>query len=589
MNRQNNGQQDRQKNRQRSRRFSRSIAMLMVLMVTMGMFSGCGAPTVDDNTKAPTEAATKGTENSGETDAPETEAPKTPTINQITIGTTSVIETATREEYAYDMLASGVSEIPLVYQDTLGNYHPLMATYETADATTWTYTIVDGMTWSDGTAVTAEDILFSLQYADANGSANLVDQTDSEGKTTAAKYTAYELSEDKMSISLTLAAPNVRELSNMTSFRAMPKHIYEGKDNVTEAEMRIGCGPYLFESFNKEAGTISFVINPYYPQTPNVEKIVYRIFGNDDTMYMALQSGDIDMTWNYSMGVASTYVDVLAALENVTLESVAAANVPAVLTFNNAKGPFADKNLRKAVAAALDYESFKLYFGSAYAQTPNQGFVPTTTVGYKETDVSFTDQAKAEQYLAAAGYTEKNKDGFYVDNEGKVLGFTLTVNSGKAAHVGYAELVKTNLEAVGIQVILETLDSASYNAKTSNKFSENNITMEAAIFGYTAAGMGMMNGLASIYVDGTHAVQGGAQVYDPAFQNIIAEMTDAKTVAKYTQAAGKLQDYYAEETPLIALYWDNMMYAYSSAYENITIDYTFGLNNVTNWFTITAK
>ena len=150
-------------------------------------------------------------------------------------------------------------------------------------------------------------------------------------------------------------------------------------------------------------------------------------------------------------------------------------------------------------------------------------------------------------------------------------------------------LVKTNLEAVGIQVILETLDSASYNAKTSNKFSENNITMEAAIFGYTAAGMGMMIGLASIYVDGTHAVQGGAQVYDPAFQNIIAEMTDAKTIAEYTQAAGKLQDYYAEVTPLIALYWDNMMYAYSSAYENITIDYTLGLNNVTNWFTITAK
>ena len=585
MSRQNNGQNRRQHNRQ----FSRMVAMIMVLMMTVGMVSGCDAPTKDDSTKASAETVTKNTENNNETEAPETGKPGIPAIGQITIGTTSVIETATREEYAYDMLASGVSEIPLVYQDTRGNYHPLIATYETADATTWTYTIIEGMTWSDGTPVTAEDILFSLQYADANGSANLVDQTDSEGKTTAAKYAAYALSEDKMSISLTLAAPNVRELSNMTSFRPMPKHIYEGKDTMTEAEMRIGCGPYMFESFNKEAGTISFVINPYYPQTPNVEKIVYRIFSNEDTMYMALQSGDIDMTWNYSMGVASTYVDVLAAMENVTMESVAAANVPAVLAFNNEKGPFTDKNLRKAVAAALDYEAFKLYFGSAYAQTPNQGFVPTTTVGYKETAVSVTDQAKAEQYLAAAGYTEKNKDGFYVDSEGKVLGFTLTVNSGKSAHVGYAELVKTNLEAVGIQVTLEALDSASYNAKTSNKFSENNITMEAAIFGYTAAGMGMMNGLASIYVDGTHAVQGGAQVYDPAFQSIIAEMADAKTIDEYTEAAGKLQDFYAKETPLIALYWDNMMYAYSSAYENITIDYTFGLNNAANWFTVTKK
>ena len=41
--------------------------------------------------------------------------------------------------------------------------------------------------------------------------------------------------------------------------------------------------------------------------------------------------------------------------------------------------------------------------------------------------------------------------------------------------------------------------------------------------------------------------------------------------------------------PLVALYWDNMMYVHSSQYENVTVDYTFGLNNVNNWFSITAK
>jgi hypothetical protein len=67
-------------------------------------------------------------------------------IDVITVGTTSVIETATRDEYAYDMLASGTSELPMAYQDTNGVYHPLMAEFATEDATTWTYTIVDGMT-----------------------------------------------------------------------------------------------------------------------------------------------------------------------------------------------------------------------------------------------------------------------------------------------------------------------------------------------------------------------------------------------------------------------------------------------------------
>lgn len=80
-------------------------------------------------------------------------------IESITVGTTAAIETATFGEYNFDMLASGVSELPLVYQDTKGEYHPLLATYATEDATTWTYTIQDGMTWSDGESVTAEDIL----------------------------------------------------------------------------------------------------------------------------------------------------------------------------------------------------------------------------------------------------------------------------------------------------------------------------------------------------------------------------------------------------------------------------------------------
>ena len=554
------------------------LAVLMVLSL-----AACG--------KTPAEPTqTPSTQPSTETPTTEaTEPAPTYAIDTLTVGTTAAIETAVFGEYNFDMLASGVSELPLVYQDTKGEYHPLLATYATEDAATWTYTIQDGMTWSDGEPVTAEDILFTLQYDQANGSANFEAQTGEDGKVTEAKYTGYSLSDDKMSISLTLASPNVRELSNMTSFRVMPKHVYEGKDTVTEAEGRITCGPYVLESFNKEAGTITFAVNEYYPQKPNVEKIVYQLFGNEDTMYLALQQGDIDMVWSYSTGVAGTYQDVLSTDTNVSLVNVAAANVPAVLAFNNAKGLFADENLRQAVSYALDYDAFKTYFGSAYAEIPNRGFVPSTTVGYTDTEKLTTDTAKADEYMKAAGYTEKNADGFYVNADGTAAAFTLTVNAAKETHVGYAEMVKTQLEAFGIQVNLDVVDKDAYNAKTSNKFSENNITMEAAIYGYTAAGMGMGNGLGSIYVDGNHAVQGGCQVFDEAFCSILDELKAAKTIEEYYTGAAKLQDYYAAHMPLIALYWDNMMLAYSSKLDNVTVDAVFGLNNVNNWFSITKK
>ena len=554
------------------------LAVLMVLSL-----AACGktpaeptqAPSTQPSTEAPTTEAT--------------EPAPTYAIDTLTVGTTAAIETAVFGEYNFDMLASGVSELPLVYQDTKGEYHPLLATYATEDAATWTYTIQDGMTWSDGAPVTAEDILFTLQYDQANGSANFEAQTGEDGKVTEAKYTGYSLSDDKMSISLTLASPNVRELSNMTSFRVMPKHVYEGKNTVTEAEGRITCGPYVLESFNKEAGTITFAVNEYYPQKPNVEKIVYQLFGNEDTMYLALQQGDIDMVWAYSTGVAGTYQDVLSTDTNVSLVNVAAANAPAVLAFNNAKGLFSDENLRQAVSYALNYEEFKTYFGSAYAEIPNRGFVPSTTVGYTDTEKLTTDTAKADEYMKAAGYTEKNADGFYVNADGAAAAFTLTVNAAKETHVGYAEMIKTQLEAFGIQVNLDAVDKDAYNAKTSNKFSENNITMEAAIYGYTAAGMGMGNGLGSIYVDGNHAVQGGCQVFDEAFSSILDELKAAKTIEEYYTGAAKLQDYYAAHMPLIALYWDNMMLAYSSKLDNVTVDAVFGLNNVNNWFSITKK
>ena len=553
--------------------------MLAVLMVLS--LAACG--------KTPAEPTqTPSTQPSTETPTTEaTEPASTYAIDTLTVGTTAAIETAVFGEYNFDMLASGVSELPLVYQDTKGEYHPLLATYATEDAATWTYTIQDGMTWSDGAPVTAEDILFTLQYDQANGSANFEAQTGEDGKVTEAKYTGYTLSDDKMSISLTLASPNVRELSNMTSFRVMPKHVYEGKNTVTEVEGRITCGPYVLESFNKEAGTITFAVNEYYPQKPNVEKIVYQLFGNEDTMYLALQQGDIDMVWAYSAGAAGTYQDVLSTDTNVSLVNVAAANAPAVLAFNNAKGLFSDENLRQAVSYALNYEEFKTYFGSAYAEIPNRGFVPSTTVGYTDTEKLTTDTAKADEYMKAAGYTEKNADGFYVNADGAAAAFTLTVNAAKETHVGYAEMIKTQLEAFGIQVNLDAVDKDAYNAKTSNKFSENNITMEAAIYGFTAAGMG--NGLGSIYVDGNHAVQGGCQVFDEAFSSILDELKAAKTIEEYYTGAAKLQDYYAAHMPLIALYWDNMMLAYSSKLDNVTVDAVFGLNNVNNWFSITKK
>ena len=76
------------------------LALLLAAILTLS-FSACGGAT---NPTTPTDTPTE----------------PSYAISQITIGTTSAVETATREEYAFDMLSSGVSQPPLVYQDLSG-------------------------------------------------------------------------------------------------------------------------------------------------------------------------------------------------------------------------------------------------------------------------------------------------------------------------------------------------------------------------------------------------------------------------------------------------------------------------------------
>lgn len=490
----------------------------------------------------------------------------------LVIATTQAIDKAVRDEYNFDALASGVSEMPLIGKSAQGEYYPLAASFETADSKAWTFTVKENLKWSDGEKVTAEDIVFSLIYEGEAEKKLVFSATDS-----AAQYDGYELSEDKLSVKLILKKANIKALNSFATFRIRPKHIYEGKseETLTDEDRRITCGPYKLAEFNKEAGAITFVKNEFYPEATSLDRITYRLFKDEDVMYTAFKNGEADFVWKYSVGVSADYAKTLSEANGVKLVTAAAENCPATLVFNNSKGLFTDKNLRVAAAYALNYDKFKSYFGSSQASVPNKSFVPSPHLGYKDTESLSFDIAKATEFMEKSGY---KKTGEYFEKDGKRAEFTLTVNAGsKNNHASYAEFVKTQLESFGIKVNLDAVDAASYNAKTSNKFGGGKITMEAAIYGFTAFGM---NTLGINYMNGNNAVQGGGQVFSEELNEIEKELTNAEGLEAYKEAAGKLQDFYAREIPAIALFHDVYVYAHSDKLTGVFADATFGLNNV---------
>lgn len=501
--------------------------------------------------------------------------------DEFVIGTSAVITSADRSDYNFDQLSAGLTQQALVARNTDGTYSPLLAEFsESEDGGDITFTVREGMSWDDGVPVTAEDILFTLNYVDAHESGNwLRDVTDTAGVITPSKLLSADTSEDGRSITFRYREADVRALADLTSVRVMPRHIYEGKtvETASAAENRVGCGVYRFESYSREAGTITFLPNEHYPAEGElaVKRVTVRLFSSDSALQLAMRNGELDTVWKYSGGAEPAFAEKLRSEGKAEVIAVATDNLPAVLAFNTSSSPFDDADLRKAVVYAIDYARFGALFASASAQTPHAGFVPPTTLGYTaDTPTLARDPDLARAHLQA-GLARKGWSS---------LSFTLSVNADNELHVSYAKTLKLQLEEVGIGVDIKAMTKNDFQASTTN--SGGNVTHQACIIGYTSNGMKMMGGLGTIYMDGTHPVQGVSQVFDEDFDGILDKLSSASTSEEYAAAAAECQNWYAENFPAVALFWDAQLQVVSPGWTGFVTDADFGIVNMRIWQTL---
>jgi peptide/nickel transport system substrate-binding protein len=494
-------------------------------------------------------------------------------IETFAVGTTAEIVTANRSEYNFDVISGTLSQLAPVWQDENGEYQPMLCDYFTEDSKTWTLAVREGMKWDDGEPVTAEDIRFTLEYLDTQTDGGYADAFEDiriiDGRT----------------VELELPAANPRALSSLTTLRIMPKHIYEGVEDYTTVpneQANIGCGPYKYVRFDADAGVVEFEAVEDYPDgKPAADKVVLRLFDNEDTMYMALKASEIDMIYQYSGGVSTTVIEDLRNAGNLTLQPVGNTANSAVLIFNNSVEPCSDMNIRKAVACAIDYEAFRENFGSSYAVPAAAGFIPKGTCGYADTPVLKRDLDRAREYLAAAGCTDSDGDG-YVEYNAERLSIPVMLRDDKPAHARYAELLRNNLAEVGIEITLDVREVASFRELTEQQRAQT-----AVITGLTAFGMAKNQGLAALYLWGENSM-GYGQVFDESYKALLDKADSAADLDEYKEAAAEIQEYYAETTPAIALFWDAHVQAYNSRYSGFAVDSTFGIMNVRTWMNLVS-
>lgn len=305
---------------------------------------------------------------------------------------------------------------------------------------TYTFHLAEGVTWHDGEAFCADDVKFTIQTImnPENGSENAPNYEDVQEITVI----------DDNTISFQLAAPNVAFLDYMT-MPILPKHLLEGEDMQTSDFFRspVGTGPYKLESW-EEGQAITLVKNEdYFKGAAKIEKIIFKIVGDDNAKAIQMQSGELDLAL-----LTPKDSENFRGKDGYQVYDMETSDYRGILfNFWNEYWT-ANRDIIPAVCYSLDRQAILdavLLGRGIIAYGPLQRNI------YNNENVEqyIYDPQRAEQILTEAGCTKEN-DGFYYRN-GEKIGFVISVGAGDQVRLDIAQAAAQQLRQVGIDCTVE--------------------------------------------------------------------------------------------------------------------------------------
>jgi peptide/nickel transport system substrate-binding protein len=305
------------------------------------------------------------------------------------------------------------------------------------DNITWDVTIRADAKFSDGSDVTAADVVATYQSVLAPKSASLFHKGFSE------RFTAVEAISDRVA-RFHLIAP-LATLQSDLDFGILAFH--PGTVGV------VGAGPYALRELTSTEARLD--ANPYYlggpPRLPHLE---IRFVGDAAARILMLVGGSADLIQN---AVRLDLVDDVAAQPRVAVHAGPSVILTHLL-LNNTDPALADVRVRQAIALAIDRKAIVAakYGGRAVLAT---GLLPPTHWAYNGDVARYDyDPARARALLDAAGFRDP-------DGPGPLPRLHLVYKtSADAFRVTVARVIAAQLAAVGIEVEVRAFEFATFFA-----------------------------------------------------------------------------------------------------------------------------
>ena len=413
--------------------------------------------------------------------------------------------------------------------------------------------LTPGVKWHDGAPFTADDVIFTGEYLVKH---KLFQNTRYSNVASARKI-------DDLTVEYVLKAPQVGFADVMLFWVApMPKHHWEKIDNPKtvsdDAQGVIGLGPFKLTEWKKGQYYI-FNRNPDWPEslgTPAIDRIVYRVYKDENSIVLALRTGEIDATGRQFLP------SMAAQFRNNKAFNVFESQSPgyAYIGFNGKKSEFAaDLAVRKAVAHCIDRAKI-VKLALEGNGVPMPGAVSPIYKDFVKSKIEYPpyDVEAAKKVLRDAGYADSDGDGI-VEKNGKKLSIKMMYEGSRNDYDKSVRIIKEDARRAGIELVLEPLDRKVYIDRQSK-------TKEyEMLFVQWGAIIAVYDSYYNLY--GKDAFLNYSGFDDPNLEKWAKSAKESGSIAESIAPMDEAQKVVVSQIPTLAIWVPNLIFVTSTKFE----------------------
>jgi nickel transport system substrate-binding protein len=447
--------------------------------------------------------------------------------------------------YVQDLLFEG-----LVKYGRGGDIEPSLAeSWKVSDdGKTYTFTLRDGVTFSDGEPFDAAAAEWNFRrWAGKEDTAWLgVSRVFKAMKVVDPKTFVFELSEPY--------PPTLQELGYVRPVRMLSPKSVDAEGLYTKP---VGTGPWVLEASDRNGAALARN-ERYWGAKPKPARVELDVIPDAQTRLSALRAGDVDIIGGeFTAPLPPRSAIALAKAENVGLVTETGTGT-LVLAFNEAKAPFDDKRLRAAVNKVIDRAAITKALSFGFGEPASNLFPESVPFSGTREEIPAVDKASAAQLVKAAGYgPDKPLKVTLLSSEDAIPG-------GRAM----AEVIQSAVKEIGIEIQVRLVDHATRHKEIAKR------AYDLAFYATYAAPYDPYGSFGAVFDSRTEIGVDGkifmdAERLDPLIDEAFAAGGD-----EIEPAFQRIYDFLREEEAFVPLVYTQRIWAHTDRVQNLTLPAT---------------